>query len=118
MGKLVELFDTFTDGLAEKDLNKVMQVFAPDVEFTVYLKEYKPVKGIDAVEKMMKDEFESYSEYSVVKLFECEKANTAVIEWLVTLKEYGKSEDTKVQGVSIITEKNGYAQQWREYVGS
>ena len=95
-----------------------MSVFAPDAEYIVYVKGYEPVIGKNAIEKMMKDEFENFSEYSAEKLSVCEDENGAVIEWLVTVRETQNNEVIKVQGVTIITEKNGLAQTWREYAAS
>jgi len=114
--ELTKLFDAFTEGLAKKDVNKIVNLFTKDATYVVYAQGYKPVSGKQAIRALMKDELKKVEEYSVEKLFVCEKKNAIVVEWRVRFKDASSGKRSEIQGVSIIDAKDGLIQNWREYI--
>jgi limonene-1,2-epoxide hydrolase len=116
MNGLIDLFDAFTDGLAKKDLNKIVKLFAEDATYTVYAQGYKAVSGKSAIRAFMEDELRKFEDYNVEKLFVCEKASSIVVEWLVRFREANSTKKVAVQGVSIVDIENGLIKNWKEYI--
>jgi len=114
--ELIKLFDTFAEGLEKKDLNKIVNLFTKDATYIVYAQGYKPVQGKQAIRVFMEDELRKLEEYSVQKLFVCEKKNSIVVEWRVCFKTTSSDKRLEIQGVSIIDVKDGLIQNWREYI--
>jgi len=116
--ELINLFDAFTDGLEKKDLNRIVNLFAEDAAYIVYAQGYRPVSGKRAIRAFMEDELKKIKEYSVEKLFICEKKNCIVIEWRVRFKDASSEKKFEIQGVSIIDAMDGLIHHWREYIQS
>jgi len=117
-GKLIGLFDSFTDGLAKKDIKKIMNLFTEDATYAVYALGYKPAKGKQAIKALIEADLKKVEDYSVNKLFACEKENNLVVEWRVRFREVSSGKNVEMQGVSIMDVKNGLIHNWREYIQS
>jgi limonene-1,2-epoxide hydrolase len=117
-GKLIGLFDAFTDGLAEKNIEKIMKLFTEDATYAVYALGYKPAKGKKAIKALIEADLKKVKDYNVNKLFVCEKENNLVVEWLVRFREVNSGKIVEMQGVSIMDVKNGLIHNWREYIQS
>ncbi len=116
--KIIEFFDAFADGLAKKDIKKIMNLFAEDATYIVYAFGYKPAKGKQAIKVLIEDDLKKIEDYSVEKLLVCEKENNLVVEWRIRFKEAASGKKMEMQGVSIIEVRNGLIYNWREYIQS
>jgi ketosteroid isomerase-like protein len=112
---LEKLFDSFCSAIENKDLNKMLSLFNDDAVYTVYAQPYKPIVGKTALKPFMEDEFRKVDEYKVKKLLVCEKKDNIVVEWLVNYKDASSAKRNEVQGISVISAKNGRIQEWKEY---
>lgn len=114
--ELIKLFDDFTDGLAKKDINKIVNLFTEDATYIVYAEGYKPISGKRAIRAFMEDELKKVEDYSVKKLSVCEKKNSVMVEWRVRYRDVSSDKIFEIQGVSIIDAKDKLIQSWREYI--
>lgn len=112
---LAELFDSFCEAIAKKDLQKMLSLFNEDATYTVYAQPYKPITGKVALKPFMEDEFRKVDDYKMKKLYACEKKDSMVVEWLVNFKDANTGKRKEVQGISVLEAKNGKIQNWREY---
>lgn len=111
-----ELFDSFTQSIVKKDIEKMMDLFNDDATYIMYAQPYKPVSGKHSLRAFMQDEFTKIEGYKSKKLFVCEKKDSIVVEWLVYFKNPATGKQNEVQGVSIVETKNGKIQTWKEYL--
>jgi len=116
--RLIKLFDAFTEGLAKKDINKIMNLFTENATYTVYALGYKPASGKQAIKVLIEADLQKIEDYNVEKLLACEKKNSLVVEWRVRFKDASSGKNVEIQGVSIIDAKNGMIHNWREYIRS
>lgn len=110
-----KLFDSFTEAIVKKDINKMMNLFNDDATYIVYAQPYKPVTGKSSLKPFMEDEFKKIEDYRSKKLFVCEKKDSIVVEWVVDFKDPVTGKRNEVQGISIVETKNGKIQTWKEY---
>lgn len=114
--ELVKLFDGFAACLADKDVDKMMELFAEDAMYVVYAPGFKPLSGKQAIRAFIESELAKFEEYSVKKLLVCEKEGSIVVEWRVHYKDITLNKTFDLNGVTIIEAKEGLIQSMREYI--
>lgn len=113
---LIKLFDDFAEGLEKRNVNKIVDLFTEDATYIVYAKGYEPVKGKRAIRAFMESECAKVKDYSVEKLYVCEKKNCIMVEWRVRFTDVASNKRLEIQGISIIEAENGRIRNWREYI--
>jgi len=109
--KYVELFDKFCAVCLDKDVDKVMKLFADDAEVTepgLYL------RGKQAIRDFIVREAPKFDDYVMEKLTIFEKPDQIAIEWRNRYKYEGKAHN--ILGMTVIDVKDGKIKRMNEYL--
>jgi ketosteroid isomerase-like protein len=109
--RYLELFDKFCAVCVDKDVDKVMEIFADNAEIR---EPNVNLQGKKAIREFVEREAQKFEDYIMEKINVFEKDNQMAIEWRNTFKYEGKRVDTL--GATVIHMENGKIRRMTEYV--
>ncbi len=112
MTRLEELFDGFCEAFVDKNVERVMKLFAEDAAVLV---PGARISGKNEIRRFFESEAPKIENYTISKKSILEQENEIAVEWHVehTYKPTGK--EIKVNGVTLISAEKGLIKSLRDY---
>ena len=109
---LMELFDGFCQAFTDKDVPKVMRLFADDASMVA---PGLSISGKQEIRKFFESEAPKIEDYRIEKKSVIEKGNEIAVEWHVRHKTKPTGKQIDVNGVTLITAEGGLIKKLRDY---
>jgi ketosteroid isomerase-like protein len=112
MAQLIDLFNGFYQVFIDKDVPKVMKLFAQE---STILGPGFAVSGRDAIEKFFELETQKIEDYGIDKKLVLEKGDEIAVEWHVHHRYKATGKEIHVNGVTLIKTEKGLIKNLRDY---
>jgi ketosteroid isomerase-like protein len=112
MAQLIDLFNGFYQVFIDKDVPKVMKLFAQDATI---LGPGFALSGKDAIQKFFESEAQKVEGYTIEKKSIMEKGDEIAVEWRVYHRYKPSGKEIHVNGVTIIKAEKGLIKNLRDY---
>jgi uncharacterized protein (TIGR02246 family) len=112
MARLVDLFNGFCQVFIDKDVPKVMKLFAQDATI---LGPGFAISGKDAIAKFFEVETQKVEGYTIEKKSILETTDEIAVEWKVYHKYKPTGKEIHVNGVTLIKAEKGLIKGLRDY---
>jgi ketosteroid isomerase-like protein len=112
MAQLIDLFNGFYQVFIDKDVPKVMKLFAHDATI---LGPGFTFSGKDAIQNFFESEARKVDGYTIEKKSILEKGDEIAVEWKVTHRYKPSPKEIRVNGVTLIKAEKGLIKNLRDY---